>query len=211
MVKKLIFGTLLGVMLLWNLVGCGKETADFITTEDSTDSGLETESESVTDTEMLMPPEPRYIYVYVCGAVMISGVYQMPEGSRVCDVFQRAGGLTKEAAGDYWNQARILQDGEMIYVPTEEEAAERSPEEWAGAASSGNTHQTESGGNKKVNINTASKEELMTLPGIGESKALAILAYRKEKGRFSSVNDLKDIPGIKEAVFSKIEEYITVN
>ena len=171
---------------------------------------METESKA-PETEEIQPEEPRIIYVYVCGQVLSPGVYGIPEGSRICDLFRIAGGLTKKAAGDYWNQARLLTDGEMIYVPTVEEAKERSPEEREQAASSGVVQDTSSGANKKVNLNTASKEELMTLPGIGESKALAILAYRKEKGRFSSIEDLKDIPGIKDGVFSKIKEYLTVN
>ena len=86
-----------------------------------------------------------------------------------------------------------------------------SKEEWENAGAVGNSQQTDKGENKKININTASKEELMTLPGIGESKALAIIAYRKELGRFTSVEDIKEIPGIKDAVFSKIKDFITVN
>ena len=211
MIRKLIFGILFAITL-WNFAGCNKQTADFVASEDSMDFGLETESEELQNSEEAeTPQESRDIYVYVCGAVVTPGVYQMPEGSRVCDVFQRAGGLTQEAATDYWNQARILQDGEMIYVPMEEQAQERSPEEWASAGSSGNAHPTEDDENKKVNINTATKEDLMTLPGIGESKALAILAYRKEQGGFTSVEDIKNIPGIKDAVFSKIVDYITIN
>lgn len=212
MVKKLIFGTLICIMSLVNLVGCGKNTAEFVNSENATveDSGMETETNTL-ETEATETEEPKTIFVYVCGAVVLPGVYPIPEGSRVCDLFQKAGGLTEDAAGDYWNQARVLTDGEMIYVPTEEEAEERSREEWDSAANSGNAKDTSGEENKKVNINTASKEELMTLPGIGESKALAILSYRKEKGGFSSIEDLKDIPGIKDGVFSKIKDYLTIN
>lgn len=211
MVKKLIFGTLLCILLFLSFVGCQKSTAEFVNSQSaSVDFGMETESKTSEDS-VLLPMEPKDIYVYVCGAVLSPGVYAIPEGSRVCDLFQQAGGLTEEAARDYWNQARILVDGEMIYVPTKEEAKERSEEDWDRAGSMGTTQDTDSVANRKVNINTASKEELMTLPGIGESKAIAILQYRKEKGGFSSIDELMEIPGIKDGVFSKIKEYLTVN
>ena len=211
MVKNLIFCTLLCILLLMDLVGCGKSTAEFVNSQSvSADSGMETESQESEDS-VLLPVEPKDIYVYVCGAVIAPGVYAIPEGSRVCDLFQLAGGLTEEAAQDYWNQARVLVDGEMIYVPTEAEAKERPKEDWDSAGSMGTTQDTDSVANKKININTASKEELMTLPGIGESKAIAILQYRQEKGGFSSIDELKEIPGIKDGVFSKIKEYLTVN
>ena len=211
MVKKLILGTLISILSMGILAGCGKNTAAFISSETVTvDSGMETESAD-SQAEEPREEEPRTIFVYVCGEVEIPGVYALVEGSRVCDLFQMAGGLTAEAASDYWNQARILVDGEMLYVPTIEEAMQYSKEEWENAGAVGNSQQTDKGENKKININTASKEELMTLPGIGESKALAIIAYRKELGRFTSVEDIKEIPGIKDAVFSKIKDFITVN
>jgi len=129
-------------------------------------------------------------------------VYVLTEGSRVCDAFFAAGGLTENAAKDYWNQARLLSDGEMIYVPNEEEAANRSPEK-------GNTKNTDNDG--KININTATKEGLMTLPGIGESKAERIIAYRDEHGGFSSLEEIMEVEGIKEGMYEKIKDYIVIN
>ena len=137
------------------------------------------------------------IYVYVCGQIQKPGVYTLPEGSRVCDVFEMAGGFTEYAATDYWNQARVLQDGEMLYVPTIEEAKERHFD-------SESARREDTDDSNKVNINTASKEELMTLPGIGETKALAIIAYRQENGIFSSIEDLKMVEGIKDGVYIEI-------
>lgn len=209
MVKNLILCTLICILVI--LVGCGKSTAEYINSEDIlVSSEEEIESETITASETTSE-EPQEIFVYVCGAVVSPGVYAIPEGSRICNLFQYAGGLTEEAAGDYWNQARILVDGEMIYVPTQEEAKERSDEEWDNAGGLGVSQGIDEGKDKKININTASIEELMTLPGIGESKALAILEYREEKGAFSSVEDLKEIPGIKDGVFAKIKKYITIN
>lgn len=191
-------GVLLGTLIIVCLFGCGKETAEFVDAET-----LETESESLSEELFTEQPDTQaeVLYVYVCGEVKQPGVYQMPEGSRVCDLFLIAGGLTADAAVDYWNQARLLEDGEMIYVPTVEEAVEREPVQI----------DKETSFSGKININTASKEELMTLSGIGASKAQAIIAYRQEYGAFSCIEDIMKVEGIKEAVFQKIRDEIVVN
>lgn len=210
MVKNQKIGILIGIFLSFALVGCGQNTAEFVDSMSSIkSSGMETET--MDEEETSETKEAESLYVYVCGAVTAPGVYVLPAGSRVCDLFEMAQGLTREAAQDYWNQARLLADGEMLYVPTKEEAEELSDREWDVAGGLGTAEKDSSAENEKVNINTASKEELMTLPGIGESKALAILEYRKQKGRFTSVEELKEIPGIKDGVYAKIKEYITVN
>lgn len=215
MVKKQKFRILIiCILVIIGICGCGRGTVEYVNSENSIDTNA-VDSEKLTETEEAVDTKgseaAKQIYVYVCGAVGIPGVYTMDEGSRICDLFQAAGGLTEEAAGDYWNQARLLVDGEMIYVPTKAEAKERTQEEWAAAGSQADSEDTDNQENKKVNINTASKEELMTLPGIGESKALAILAYREKNGGFSSIQELKEISGIKDGVFSKIEDYIVIN
>jgi len=198
-VKSVLWGTLIVVFLC----GCGKDTAHFVETEQKCElDSLDTEhcsTEKQESTEMI----EANIYVYVCGQIQKPGVYTLPEGSRVCDVFELAGGFTKDAATDYWNQARLLTDGEMLYVPTIEEAEGRYFE--------GDTiRQENTDDSNKVNINTASKEELMTLPGIGEAKALAIINYRQEHGAFSSLDELKEVEGIKDGVFSKMKAYIEI-
>lgn len=148
--------------------------------------------------------------VQVTGAVKNPGVYQVKADSRVYEAINLAGGLSENAAADSLNQAGYLEDGQMIHVLTLEEAASQ-PELSASTASetSGSGSQSSSG-NTKVNINRAGKEELMQLPGIGESKAEAILAYRNEHGSFSSVDDLQKISGIKEGVLQKIRDRCTV-
>jgi competence protein ComEA len=141
------------------------------------------------------------VFVYICGAVTNPGVYEMDSGSRICDVLDQAGGFSEDASTTYLNLAEFVSDGQKVYVPTQEElTVELFAEEDAAEAGSG-----------KININTASKEVLVTLPGIGESKADSIIAYRTEHGGFSSVEEIMEIPGIKEAVFSKIKELITVD
>ena len=193
--KGVLFGTLIVVCLC----SCGKGTAYYVEEEESA-APLVQESESASASE----PSQHMIYVYVCGQVVSPGVYTLPEGSRICDLFEMAGGFTADAATEYWNQARILTDGEMIYVPTVEEGKERQLD-------SNTTSQADTDSSNKVNINTASKEELMTLPGIGEAKAQAIIAYRQEHGPFSSLEELKEVEGIKDGVFSKMKDYIEIN
>lgn len=156
------------------------------------------------------------IYVYVCGAVKNPGVYQLRADSRVYEAVQAAGGFTENADSRSLNQAQILEDGEQITVLTAEEAASGGVSGIAGGAGNSDsgtgTSQTagNAGENAKVNINTATKEELMTLPGIGESRAEAIIAYREENGSFRSIEDIMKIEGIKEKMYAKLQDKIAV-
>lgn len=143
-------------------------------------------AEDEADTESL-------VCVHVCGAVKSPGVYELPVGSRICHAVELAGGFRKKADSAGLNQAELLVDGMQIYVPTKAESKA-----------------AEDGQSAKVNLNTASREELMTLTGIGEAKADAILAYRDKHGRFQKIEDIMNISGIKEGMFAKIEDDITV-
>jgi competence protein ComEA len=146
------------------------------------------------------------VFVFICGAVVNPGVYEVENGSRICDVLELAGGFGEDAETDYLNLAEPVSDGQKVYVPTQGETATAL---FAGEETETAEAVEEASG--RVNINTASKEVLVTLPGIGESKADNILAYRAEHGGFSSIEEIMEIPGIKEAVFSKIKELITVD
>ena len=199
--KNISCSVLLGTLVVVCICGCGKDTVDFISSESSIQEETEDSDRNVLDTSET--EKKGTICIYICGQVNTPGVYVLEEGSRVCDAFAMAGGLTADAAGDYWNQARVLQDGEMIYVPTVEEAKDRESESGIGQNTSSNMG--------KININTATKEELMTLPGIGESRALSIIAYRKEHGGFSSPEEIMEVSGIKEGMYEKMKEYIMVN
>ena len=148
------------------------------------------------------------IFVYVCGAVNAPGVYELPEGARVFEALELAGGVTGEAAQELVNQARTAEDGERIYMPTREEA-ERSVS-GAGAAGAWDSLNEETAGNGKININTAGMDELMTLTGIGEAKAQSIISHREKNGNFQSIEELMEIEGIKEGVFNKIKDDITI-
>ena len=150
------------------------------------------------------------VFVYVCGKVRSPGVYELPSAARVCDAIEAAGGVLKSADPESVNQAEALKDGTRIYIPSKKETSGTS-----GAASDARPEGTVSAGGAQlspgmVNLNTASKDELMTLPGIGESKAQSILDYRQENGSFSRTEDIMNISGIKEGVFNKIKDSITV-
>ena len=203
---NLLKSVLLGTLIVVCIGGCGKSTADYVSAEQLQMTEVETEPviQEIATEEEVIEAELAEIYIYVCGEIKSPGVYTLPEGSRVCDVFLMAGGFTEEAATDYWNQARLLKDGEMIYVPTMEEAKERK---WEDAESD----TKDSNATDKININTASKTQLMEIPGIGEAKANAIISYREENGTFSAIEELKNVEGIKDGVFTKMKEYIVIN
>jgi len=170
-------------------------------------------------------------YVYVCGAVNEPGVYPIRGDMRVCDAIAQAGGFSAEADEEWLNQAAVVSDGQKLYVYSTDETAQMnaagvSPEGMSsgtdadavsaesssagGSAAAGNGEGITDTSDGKVNLNTATAEELMTLPGIGESKAAAILAYRSEHGAFASIEEIQNISGIKSGVFSKIKDLITV-
>lgn len=151
------------------------------------------------------------VYVHVCGQVNVPGVYELPEGSRIYEAVAAAGGMTNQAAGERLNQAAAVEDGQQIYVLSKEEAAKDAESAGGEAgvldASIPGMPQAEDG---KVNLNTATAEELMTLSGIGEAKAEAILRYREEHGGFQKVEELMEVEGIKEGVFHKIKEQVKI-
>lgn len=150
-------------------------------------------------------------YVHVCGAVRVPGVYALAQGSRVYEALLMAGGLTEDASERSVNQAELLWDGEMIFVPTVEEARDGVTGVWAGATT-GDTSAKEviEISDERVNLNTASKTELMTLPGIGQAKAESIVAYRETNGAFSSVEEIMQVDGIKEGLYTRIKDKIRV-
>ena len=163
------------------------------------DSESEEEPQTVPESE-----EIRQIYVYVCGAVNHPNVYQADEGSRLFELIEMAGGFTPEADRAGLNLARSVADGEQIRVLTEEETAQGMT-----FVSENTTAQTASD-NGLVNINTASVSELTSVTGIGESRAQAIIDYREKNGGFRSVEEIKKVDGIKDGLFSKIKDFITI-
>ena len=140
--------------------------------------------------------------VYVCGAVKSPGVYYVSITALKQEALDMAGGFTEDAAVDYINLAETVVSGEKIYFPYTYELQEGYNMQ---------SEQIDSGSSRCVNINTATKEQLMTLPGIGESKAEAIIKYREKNGPFQNVQDITKIPGIKEGVYNNIKDHIVVS
>lgn len=170
------------------------------------------------------------IYVHVCGAVENPGVYEMSAGSRVYEAVEEAGGFTENADSSYVNQAQKLTDGIKLIIPTMEQTeamsvtdsaevigiVEAAGSELAEAGQEGgeSTEGTPGGSDTsdgKININTASMAELCNIPGIGETRAAAIVAYRQERGGFTSIEDIMNVSGIKEGTYDKIKDKIKVN
>lgn len=153
-----------------------------------------------------VPEETGTIYVHVCGEVASPGVYELPAGSRLYEAVAAAGGLLDSAAGERLNQAAEAGDGQQIYVPSREEAALGLTDAPAGL---GNMPEgmAEDG---RISLNTASKEQLMTLSGIGEAKAASIISYREEHGGFQRIEELMEVEGIKEGVFNKVKDQIKI-
>ena len=153
------------------------------------------------------------IIVHVSGAVNKEGIVELKNNSRIIDAIDKAGGLKDEADITNINLAYIIEDGMKIHIPSKEEKESTIIVE--SNIDSGTVEQSteiKSNNNKKlkININTATKTDLETLPGIGESTALKIIEYRKEKGKFKLIEDIKQVNGIGENKFNKIKELITV-
>ena len=195
--KAVWFSVLAAALVTAGCAGKGEESLE----ELSVSAESETEEEGAVPQEEQEPAET--VYVYVCGAVNAPGVYELKKDARVFEAITLAGGMTAEAAPEAVSQARTVADGEQIYVPTVREVQMQG----SGVEDIVTGNADVSG---KVNINTAGKEELMTLTGIGEAKAQSILDYREEHGKFGSIEDLMLIEGIKEGVFNKIKEDITI-
>lgn len=136
-------------------------------------------------------------YIYVCGQVNAPGVYQCAPQTRVYALIEMAGGFTPEADDTALNLVETVTDGQKLYVPVKGDDANGTAPDALQP--------------DKVNINTAAKEQLMTLPGIGASRAADIIAYRTENGRFTDTQDLMKVPGIKSASYEKLKAYICVS
>ena len=203
------FGKALIFIVFFFFAGCGSADTEengieeITLTDEGTEETAEKDETSENNGEEQADAAEQTVFVYVCGEVRSPGVYELRADARVFEAISSAGGITEDAAPDAVNQARVIADGEQIYVPTVEEAASQQ----TGVGGTTVTKGTES---VKVNINTAGKEELMTLTGIGEAKADDILKYREEHGSFGSIEELMQINGIKEGVFNKIKDDITI-
>ena len=183
-----------GVLLI--LVGVG---GLFSKKEESVEGTTVVETTMLAEKTEVSTTQETVIFVDIKGAVKNPGVYQMKVGDRVKDALEAAGGLTAEADSQKVNLAQRVEDQMVIVVPKVGEEAEAIP---AGAMSK------EASKEGKVNINTATVEELKTLKGVGEKKAEAIIEYRKKNGSFQTKEDLMKVRGIGKKLFESFQERI---
>lgn len=204
--KKNNFKVVIGVIAV---LICG---IIYIAANYRTDSG-EVATERFADTEDIGTSDPEAtegisaasqednaVYIHICGEVKKPGVYTFSSPPRLTEVVEDAGGFTKKADHSAVNLAERVADGSQILIPSKKKEKSAKEKEVQGTISEG-----------KVNINTASREELMKLDGIGESKASQIISYRETNGLFKRIDDIMNISGIKEGVFNKIKDYIMVS
>lgn len=190
--------------IIFVLCGCGSKEdvfdvgrgADIINDDDNDQFGQSCEPDNFIKSN---------IFVYVCGSVNKPGVYELPEDSRVYEAVSAAGGISSDAYIEAINMAELLSDGEQIYVPSRNDAEgsvnKNTPSDVGAAVVAAN---------KAININKASVEELMTISGIGKTKAESIVSYRNENGKFLTIEDITKVSGIGDSTFNKIKDKISV-
>lgn len=183
LMKKMVGMTAIGVTLLMCISGCQKDAVEI--------TGGYPVSEKEAKTEESEGIENKEKYVYICGAVMNAGVYEITEETRICEVVKMAGGFDEDADEDSVNLAAFAIDGEQIRIPYIGE----------------NLH---IGEEDLIDLNEASSNDLCEVPGIGEARANAIIEYRESVGGFKEKEELMQVSGIKEATYKKIEKYFIV-
>lgn len=157
--------------------------------------------------------EKEKVVIHVVGEVNSPGVVTLEEGARIIDAINAAGGKTEEADLSKINLAYVVEDGTQIYIPRINEnlnQVELISTEAGQSVVINNSNINEEENNTKVNINTANKEKLETLPGIGETTAQKIIDYREQNGKFTKIEDLQNVSGIGEAKFNSLKDKITV-
>ena len=210
------------LFLVMGIAGCGTDKKVYYEqTDEATEVSLQEDDEAVMSlqadhvtevslqadqmTDSSQNQEEAY-YVYVCGAVQVPGVYMLHAGDRIYEAITMAGGLSEDASTISVNQAEMVSDGQMIFVPTVEEANAGITMPQVSVVQDSAKENGDAAGDGKVDLNTASLEELMTLPGIGETRANDILTYRMEHGAFAAVEEIMNVNGIKEGLYNRIKD-----
>ena len=183
--------------------------------EENDDEIIETKKDNKIDDDTI---EENKIYVYVTGEVKNNGIVILNNGARISDAIEAAGGLTENADISEINMVYELQDGIKLSIPNKQQIEEN--EKFNYIITNSNDNQNEETiikntsenkeNNDLININNATQTELETLPGIGPSLALNIINYRKENGRFSSIDEIKNVKGIGDSKYENIKRYICI-
>lgn len=223
-------------------IECVQEGSQRVSDGENRETGMS--AAASTEKEAALQTQSGVIYVHVCGAVVMPGVYELEAGSRVYEAVEQAGGFAENAEQNYVNQVQILDDGVKLVIPTQEEAAAAQEGETvstagtaqdgvsekngivqaglekeigivggssADAKSNGEGGKTGRTADGRININTASEAELCEIPGVGATRAAAIAAYRESHGAFGKPEDIMKVNGIKEGMYEKIKDSISVN
>lgn len=213
--EKLRYAALLLTVLVVT-AGCTKKEELLFVTGEIGETVLS--AQPGTDSETAPPAQPGIvsdtaqterggILVHVCGAVLHAGVYELKAGSRVYEAVEAAGGFAADADQNYVNQAQTLKDGVKLVIPTMEEAAQAREREPLIEAAQGEDGVQDG----RININTATAAQLCDIPGVGATRAAAIIAYRESHGGFHKPEDIMKVDGIKEGMYEKIKDSISVN
>ena len=154
------------------------------------------------------------VTVDIKGMINNPGVYEVDSNSRVNDVITLAGGLKEGADTSNINLAKIVSDEMTIIIYSTEEVLEKFKQENCVCEKCDITNDacisSTTTDNQLININTADEKELQNINGVGEAKAKSIIEYREENGLFTTIEDIKNVPGIGDSLFEKIKAYITV-
>lgn len=214
--KTLIIGGIIAILalggILYYIFQDQEEYIDFEQLDVIENNGIENKIENTVE-DSAKKEEEHIIVVHISGQVVNPGVISLEEGARIIDAIQEAGGLTNKADISEVNLAYVLSDAQKIYIPSIEEKEKRVVIE---ENENNKIVTSENGESKKqeevlmVNINTASVEELQKLPGIGSSIATKIVTYRKENGKFNTIEDIQNVSGIGTSKFNKIKNNICV-
>lgn len=156
--------------------------------------------------ENITKKEEALIVVHIAGAVQKEGIVKLEEGTRIIDAIEAAGGLKEEADLTNINLAYVISDGQKIYIPNINEE-NNNLKNGEGLVNTTGGNQEE---NTLININTTTVTELLELPGIGSSTAQKIVDYRKENGKFNTIEEIKNVSGIGDAKYNNIKDYICV-
>ncbi|MDV7757202.1 ComEA family DNA-binding protein [Liquorilactobacillus mali] len=215
----LVFLGLGGVFIIYTLKGDSSQDNElFNLSTSSSDTLISVSSNAAVSSNL---KSTAGISVDIKGAVKYPGVYSLKNGARVNEVVKKAGGLLENADNNQVNLALILQDQIVVYIPFEGEFSNSltttiqssgdSMTSTTNATNATNAVQsTSEAETQKYDINQVTKEELETIPGIGDKKAEQILAYRTEHGRINQLDELKDISGVGDKTFEKFQMYLEV-
>ena len=213
-ILSIVISIIFVLVLIYVYQNLYEEDTEILLTNETNELSSEMNENSNEDSTNLNSKETEEtVVVHVIGEVNNPGVVTLPEGSRIIDAINMAGGKTEEADLSKINLAYIVEDGTQIYIPRINENLNQVNliSDGAGVGvviTDSNVEENEV--NAKVNINTASKEKLETLPGVGETTAQKIIDYREANGKFKTIEDIKNVSGIGDSKYESLKDKITV-